>query len=325
MRNLFYLIKSIPFIQTAFNYYFDIKNREKEVCYGNENPNNFFYVIGLPDFACGIWWIINKVIMHIAYAEDHGYLPVVDMLHYHTQYHNPEDINEINVWEKFFEQPLSVSLDDISKSKHVILSCKKDVPNDKYLMGNTEFYDNPVRLKYFQDIFKRYIRFSRETEMKLQEMRDSVMPQDVKILGVLCRGTDYLLKKPKNHPVQPEPQVVIKDAEAIMKKYGCDYVFLATEDQDILDMFKSHFGTKLKYIKQNRVTHEQMKNVNRLMSISSKSNRDKYLMGVEYLSATYILSKCHCFIGGRCGGTKGVLLMNDNFEYKFIYNLGFYE
>ena len=37
MRNLFYLIKSIPFIQTAFNYYFDIKNREKEVCYGNEN------------------------------------------------------------------------------------------------------------------------------------------------------------------------------------------------------------------------------------------------------------------------------------------------
>ena len=170
-------------------------------------------------------------------------------------------------------------------------------------MGNTEFYDNPVRLKYFQDIFKRYIRFSRETEMKLQEMRDSVMPQDVKILGVLCRGTDYLLKKPKNHPVQPEPQVVIKDAEAIMKKYGCDYVFLATEDQDILDMFKSHFGTKLKYIKQNRVTHEQMKNVNRLMSISSKSNRDKYLMGVEYLSATYILSKCHCFIGGRCGGT----------------------
>lgn len=102
MRNLFYLIKSIPFIQTAFNYYFDIKNREKEVCYGNENPNNFFYVIGLPDFACGLWWIINKVIMHIAYAEDHGYLPVVDMLHYHTQYHNPEDINEINVWEKFW-------------------------------------------------------------------------------------------------------------------------------------------------------------------------------------------------------------------------------
>lgn len=102
---------------------------------------------------------------------------------------------------------------------------QKDVPNDKYLMGNTEFYDNPVRLKYFQDIFKRYIRFSRETEMKLQEMRDSVMPQDVKILGVLCRGTDYLLKT-KNHPVQPEPQVVIKDAEAIMKSMDVIMCFL---------------------------------------------------------------------------------------------------
>lgn len=103
---------------------------------------------------------------------------------------------------------------------------QKDVPNDKYLMGNTEFYDNPVRLKYFQDIFKRYIRFSRETEMKLQEMRDSVMPQDVKILGVLCRGTDYLLKNQKINPVQPEPQVVIKDAEAIMKSMDVIMCFL---------------------------------------------------------------------------------------------------
>lgn len=118
---------------------------------------------------------------------------------------------------------------------------QKDVPNDKYLMGNTEFYDNPVRLKYFQDIFKRYIRFSRETEMKLQEMRDSVMPQDVKILGVLCRGTDYLLKNQKSSSTT-RTSGSNKRCRGNNEKYGCDYVFLATEDQDILDMFKSHLG-----------------------------------------------------------------------------------
>ena len=58
MRNLFYLIKSIPFIQTAFNYYFDIKNREKEVCYGNENPNNFFLCYWVARFR--MWSLVDN-------------------------------------------------------------------------------------------------------------------------------------------------------------------------------------------------------------------------------------------------------------------------
>ena len=96
----------------------------------------------------------------------------------------------------------------------------------------------------------------------------------------------------------------------------CDYIFLATEDADILSLFKESFPNNLLYLDQKRVSHEEMQNVERVMSVNVKINDNRYEMGLNYLAATYILSKCDCFIGGRTGGTKGVLLMTKGFEYE---------
>ena len=61
-----------------------------------------------------------------------------------------------------------------------------------------------------------------------------------------------------------------------------------------------------------------------VVEVNRSMNVDRYKMGLNYLLSTYILSNCTAFIGGRTGGTKGVLLMNNGFEYQHIYNLGFY-
>lgn len=264
--------------------------------------------------------------MHIAYAEEKGYIPVVDYLTFQTQYHMPSEIGKVNVWEKFFEQPSNIDLKDISQSKNIILSDQYSAPNKKYLMGNTDFYTDLNRREYFREIFAKYIRFTKETEnLLLEERRKEIIPYNKKVLGILCRGTDYLLKRPKNHPIQPQPQTVISMAKEALNKYECDYIFLATEDADILSLFKESFPNKLLYIDQKRVSHEEMKNVERVMAVNVKINDNRYEMGLNYLTATYILSKCNCFIGGRTGGTKGVLLMTKGFEYEYIFNLGFYS
>lgn len=51
-----------------------------------QNADKTFYVIGWNDEGGGLFWIVNKVCMHIAYALDHGYIPVVDLKNYITQY-----------------------------------------------------------------------------------------------------------------------------------------------------------------------------------------------------------------------------------------------
>lgn len=318
-------VAKLPILNYFFNLYSKHKSKEKKLSYGTENPDKIFYVIGQKERTGGLWWIVNKVVMHLAYAEDNGYIPIVDFKSFWTQYHLDGELGKVNVWEKFFCQPMDYNLESIVNSKNIIISDKKPAPSQEYFMGNTDFYDNPDRLAYFQKIFKKYIRFSEASKSYLEDKKSKIIPNNSKVLGVLCRGTDYLLKKPKGHPIQPNPQEVIVRTEQVMREYKCDFVFVATEDADILDIFKEKFGDYLLYVNQNRIRQEEMTNANLVVDITSKSKQDKYIMGLDYLLSTYILASCPCFIGGRTGGTKGVLLMQEGFEYCYIYNLGFYE
>lgn len=323
--NIQSLFAYIPLYRKVAAMYNKHKLRERKISMGDENPDKTFYVIGQNDLNCGLWWIVNKVVMHLAYSEENQYIPVIDFLHFYTQYHNDNEKGVVNVWEKYFEQPQYYSLDDIMRSKNIVLSDQYPSPSDKYLMGNTDFYTDSRRRMYFKEVFNRNIRFNKQTLEVLESRRKSIIPNNCRVLGILCRGTDYLIKRPKNHPVQPQPEDVIEKAKETLVQYKCDFVFLATEDEDIMQLFKDEFGVKLLYVDQKRINRTRLQECSLVMDEMSRVNQDRYIMGLDYLTATYILSQCDCFIGGRTGGTKGVLLMNKGFEYEYIYNLGFYE
>jgi hypothetical protein len=314
----------LPFVANLYKSY---KNREKRISYGNENPDKIFYVYGVPDNSGGLWWHINKVLMHIGYAEDHGYIPIVDMKNYKNQYLEENELGRINVWEVFFEQPAGYSLSDIACSKNIILSKKAPSPTPRYLMGQYPFYEDDSRIKYFHELFKKHIRFNLETQTHLEKIYQQMFAGKGKVVGVLCRGTDYVKIKPKGHPIQPNPEDVIVDVHKVMIDYRCNYVFLATEDADVLNRFKVEFGEKLLYVNQKRVSKNEMGEKGYLAAINQQKNKglDTFSKGIGYLSATYLLSKCNCYIAGRTGGSKGVLIMSEGFEYKKLYDLGLYE
>lgn len=313
-----------PFVRKIYVWY---KIRERKVSYGKENADKTFYVIGCSNKNGGLWWQINKVLMHIAYAEDHGYIPVVDLKNHSTQYTEESTKGKVNVWELFFKQPAGYSLDDISQSKNVIINKMDSCPAPQYYMGQDTFYDDPVRLEYFRKLYHKYIKFSDQTKSYLDAEYNRLFKDKGKIIGVLCRGTDYITLKPKGHPIQPDSSMVIEDVKRAMKEYGANYVFLATEDQDILDDFLKVFGDKLLYIDQHRISKSQMKGNEYLSDTIAEYNKniDPFHRGIQYFSATYLLSICDIYIGGRTGGSKGTLLMTKGFEYQKIYDLGIYE
>lgn len=315
--------KYLPFLAVAYNTY---RNRERRVSYGRENADKKFYVFGVPDNSGGLWWHINKILMHLGYAEDKGYIPVIDMQNYKSQYVEDNDLGKVNVWEIFFKQPAGYSLGDIKNSKNIILSKKAPSPSKKYLMGHSPFYDDDNRIKYFHNLFEKYIHFNESTQDYLDKLYENLFKGKGKIVGVLCRGTDYVVIKPKNHPVQPNPSDVIEDVKEVMKSHNCNYVFIATEDMDILEMFMRAFGEKLLYVDQKRVRKFELGESNYLASVNIEKNKgiDTFAKGIGYLSATYLLSRCDCYLAGRTGGSKGVLIMSNGFEYKKIYDLGLY-
>ncbi len=310
----------------AYHLYSRWKGRERHLSLGTDNPDKTFYVIGFEDVSGGLFWLVNKVVMHIAYAIDHHYIPVVDFKNHLTQYTNPNDLHKSNLWEDFFEQPAGYTLEDIRHSQNIIISSQQPSPQPEYLMGQEEFYNSPERIKFFHGIFHQYIRINPTAKAHLETIREQYFPQGARILGVLCRGTDYTAIRPKGHPVQPSTAEVVNDVKKAMKSYHCDYVFLATEDQDIVERFLQAFGRQLICLPQQRISGSHMNGDCYLAQEKEKqlSERNRHEDAMSYLAAIYLLTRCNCFIGGRTGGTKGVLLMADGFEYNKIYDLGLY-
>lgn len=310
-----------PLINALIKY----KGREHLASYGDSNPDKIFYVIGFNDNSGGLSWFIHKVLMHIGYAMDRGFIPVVDMQNYTSQYLENDKLHKENAWEYYFEQPAGFTLHDIRNSKNIVIARKTPSPRKEYFMGH--FYNDKKRIAYFRGLFKEHIVFNKVTQDYLTREYEQIMQNKERVLGVLCRGTDYLLNHPSKHPMQPNPLDVIKDAKEAMVENNCSHIFLATEDEYICDCFREHFKEKLLVNQQRRIRHEEMINLHSVSMAKSKINRDKnkYWSGLEYLSAINLLSKCSCFIGGRTGGTKAVLLMTNGFEYEYIYDLGYYK
>lgn len=300
------------------------KYRERKTSYGNENVDKKFYVIGYFEFTAGLFSLINAVLKHIVYAKKFGYIPVVDFQNFETQYHDSGTFGKDNMWEYFFEQPMGYSLENISKSKNIILSAKTSNPRIRILDFDINLSDSQELKKYYNALFQIYIRPNKSTQDYLAADESKILIQNRKLLGVLCRGTDYTHKKPAGHEIQPDPKDIIMKAKDVIIKYRCTHIYLATEDQDVYDMFKKEFGNILLSNGQTRFSGKEIENVQFLANVGKKRERDKYFFALEYLSSVNILSKCSCFIGGQTTGTFGVYALTKGFEYAYVYNLGKY-
>lgn len=289
---------------------------EKKVSYGNENLEKIFYVIGIDFKTEGLFAIVKSIFSHIIYAIDKGYIPVVDMQHFSSQYLRNKDIN---VWELFFLQPCAYSLNDISNSKNVILSKNALVPDRNYGIY-VDLFNDKSRLNKLAGLYKKYIKLNAYTleyfETKISNLNINWNDQ----LGVLCRGTDYLLLKPANHPIQPEPEIVIAHINDLLKQFSINHIFLATEDEDVYLKFRSKFGDR---IITNGQSLCKLDNACYLSDLFSNTDAN-YKRALDYLFSIYVLSKCSFFIGGRTAGTIGVYLMSECFIYDYVWDLGYY-
>ncbi|MDR1997425.1 MAG: hypothetical protein LBQ83_03790, partial [Candidatus Margulisbacteria bacterium] len=231
------------------------------------------------------------------------------------QYHGAQ---KENIWEYFFEQPCGYTLTDIRRSRHIILSpeYRLFMPK-KYAIAH-----NAVSLRH-KKLFQKYIRFNKETRAYLEfDYKKIVKQKNRKVLGVLCRGTDYI--KRFNLPIQPDPQVVLQKARRVMLAHKCTHLYLATEDEAIYKLFLAYFGKKLLTNRQRHFDWSKDYGKKKLLSQVSMSNAERRQIALDYLSSLNILARCPCFIGGNTAGTSAVYLMSQGFEYDYLWDLGLY-
>ncbi|MDR2431604.1 MAG: hypothetical protein LBD99_05070 [Candidatus Margulisbacteria bacterium] len=305
------------------------KNPQRQTSYGTENRDKTFYVIGLEYIpATGLTWLIFFIFLHIIYAARRGYIPVVDMQNFENKFLDKKLLHKQNAWEYFFTQPAGYTLTDIASSQNIILSSPSHFRPARESIGPCLLdRANKKKLLYFRKLFQKYIRPTAETQKYFDNEYKSLLKNKPKVLGVLCRGTDYLLSRPPGHQIQPEPRSVLSKAREVMARQKCSHLYLATEDQDIYDLFKANFGSRLLANKQRRVSLRQTKNargrlIHQFLPLSAQG---KYAMNLAYFSSLNMLARCSCFVGGRTGGTLAVYLMTKGFDYEYTWDLGAYS
>ena len=192
--------------------------------------------------ACGLF---SYYIVHLGCIINylkHGYIPILDVgsfTNIFTGYKEPGD----NPWEEFFEQPCGYTLAQVVKMKNIQISecqCVCDMPDEKTVYSNNIMWD------YHHQIQEKYMSVKKNIYKEVDNIWHDLFGNSKNVLGILIRGTDYRANEPSGHSMQPSFKRAINDTITITmnKKYKYDFIFLATEDNKIRNIFIKKIGDK---------------------------------------------------------------------------------
>ena len=237
------LIKIFIFLYLSmFN--FDKPNIKKKISYdmnnnylnGNTNiQSNTFGLIAQRCTFCGLLSIYSKNLKCALSAIKKGIIPIIDLTSTPNIFNNfNKTCLKTNPWEMYFNQPNDFSLNEVkSKSKKIVLiECKHFYHRDFDIIFTNSFFK-----EFWSSLSKKYFPVKNEIILETKHIKSKLFRCSKNVLGVLMRGTDFISAKPKNHYIPPTCEIVFKDIISMDEKNKYDYIFIATEDNNIRKKF----------------------------------------------------------------------------------------
>lgn len=264
--------------------HYGIFNRDKTIYYINETDCNLGF------FAMYRYWIEYLYFTHMC-----GYTPVIHVGSEFAYSENKALLGTRNPFEYYFQQPAAVKVKEAMHSNKVIFS---NVVHrqmvELILTGKRSHYDCNVRyLRLMGEIVQKYLKFNQVTQAYIDDGLKRLEIENKKTLGVHIRGTDFK-KKYDNHPVFVTEAEMFQPIEELFEKKQYQQIFVATDEQQILESFKKRYGDKMLYYSDVMRSNDR-KSV--AFHASSRVNH-KYKLGLEVIRDMYTLSKCDGFVAG---------------------------
>lgn len=233
----------------------------------------------------GLAYIVRTVCVFAEMAYERGWLPVANLRgsSMYTDHYGE------NIWEYYFKPISEISVEDAMKSKNVIMLSENH-------SGPLSIWYNPYFRSAWHQGAKYKVFIKDNLKMKFNiKMLKPLADEDVRVLGVLVRGTDNpRLKNPLNNI---DIQAMISECrEAYKGGGGYSSIFLATEDQQIYDEFFEAFGDQLISVNQKRVFLDKSNSgslIGELLAVPQNKRRE---FGEAYLFVTYCLAKCNALL-----------------------------
>ena len=274
--------------------------------------------------ACGLF---SYYIVHlgciITYLNE-GYIPIINVGSSQNIFNGYSEASnkDINQWELFFNQPCGYTLNYVKNKinkeniKYFECQCNDNMPSEKIV------YSNKTRLKFFRDMAKRYMSVKNDIIKEGNNLWKKLFNNSKNVLGLLVRGTDYISLKPYEHPIPPSVGMAINDTKKWDNKNKYDYIFLATEDNNIRNKFIKKFGKKLKYLLPDIKIDYNYEEASYLSYYDGVYGNMKFQK--TYLLSMILLSKCLDIITSRTSGAAGAYILSKGFRKDLVYYIGEY-
>ena len=280
--------------------------KELQFCnFGKKNKKKIFYVIQRK-IGGGFFSNLLFVLNHLAFSEKFNFIPVIDMQNFEGFYNEKYKINNsLNSWEYYFEKTSNFSLEEVYKSRNVIITSNKTFHNYKYRAK-----DEHLNLK---KVFSKYIKIKKNILIEFKKIIQNLDINKNNTIALHWRGTDH--KFLPNHPQTPTRKQIFSKVETAIKNKKFNKIFVVTEDPDYLKILKKKYGKRILYLNSFRSSKSSdFSNFNR------KNHR--YKVGKESLIEVLILSNLNYMICSESNISDFVTFIskNKNFNVDTVVN-----
>lgn len=242
---------------------------------------------------CALWvYFLNR----LSFSDKKGFYHVIDW-NESEFYQEDHPINgSTSIFEYYFEQPCGISIEDARKSNFVIYDWNNPEfgYNDTFHVGDTNDYKfTTADIEQFAKIQRKYIHLHKDIENSIKDQIEKLFQGSANVLGVHARGADTKIGY-KGHPTIVTSEDYIDETRKMSEKIKADLIFLATDDQEMLDQFKVAFGDKLVYYE------DVIRSTGTIMNCFIEKERENhhYLLGLEIVRDVYTLAACKGFVCG---------------------------
>ena len=241
----------------------------------------------------GFFSIISTVLARLQIADREGLLPIVDLANFASAYQEVQPVKGVtNVWEYYFEPIGEVqAIENYSKQEYFVTDGSHPKLAPMSISASTEL------LSYWN----KYVKIRPEINSSILDDCE-YLSISLKTLGVHFRGKE--MRTAPGHPFPPTFRQICREIDEALAGGNFEQIFLVTEGKRYLRKFQARYGERLKY------TYSFRSNLRNMYKIYPRSNH-RYLLGLEILKDTMILSRCGGLISGSSNESEAATLLNN--------------
>lgn len=259
---------------------------------GDKNDGKLVYIA--QTMGCdGLFAELRFLLAEIFFAERFGMVPVLKIPKT-SCYHENHPVNgTTNTFEYYFCPVSDISLEDAEQSCAVVEHNYYQRLYIESVYGmNSGYMPSDDYMNAMADLVKRHLKLNEVCKPFIENSIKETIG-DKKTLAVHVRGADFK-RHYKNHPNMVSTDEYLSAVDMAMNENAFEQIFLATDDLEAIEVFKSKYGDKVVFY--NDVIRTDGDET--VMKSTSERENHHYKLGLEVLRDMYTLSYCDGIIAG---------------------------